>query len=289
MATSFTDSFGTFLDAVRSGQLDSIKRQLRSEPEFLTQREESEDGWGAIHHSIASDQLEAATILLDEGCSPNLPAGKDDGEGNRLPGTTPMAVAAWKGGYEAAKLLLKHGADPSGADHFGHSAVHVAAAHNEVMILNVLLAAGADPNPFSNRRHFDEELCWHFYGTPLHLAAVNNAVEAARVLLDHGAERDACWIDRRTPLFYAAAAGKTAVLKVLLEAGADPNKREDRAGYSAQQDYTPLHYAATNGHADAVKVLLSFGADPALRESKGKRTPRQLAEDNQHADVVALF
>ena len=279
----------SFLESFRSGNLEMVRQLLVAEPSLLTHREKADEGWAAIHHAAAAGQVDVATVLIKAGCSPDLPSGEDDGEGNFEPGVKPLAVAAWKDQLAMAKLLLKHGADPTSPNRFGHSAVHVAAGHNHISILNLLLAHGADPNHTSHRRHFDEELSWFFYGSPLHVAAMNNAIEATRVLLAHGARRDECWVDKRTPLFYAAASGSAGVARVLLEAGADPNAREDLSCYSTRLNYTPLHYAANNGHLEVVKVLLKFGADATLIESNQKKTARQLAHAQGHNDVVALL
>jgi ankyrin repeat protein len=279
----------SFIESVRSGDLGKTQQLLETDPTLLTQREKAGDGWAAIHHAAAIGQLDVATILIEAGCSPDLPSGEDDGEGNFEGGTRPLALAAWKGQLAMAKLLLNHGADPTGPDRFGHSAVHTAALYNRITILNVLLAQGADPNQISDRRHQDEQLGWYFYGTPLHVAAMNNSIEATRVLLAHGAGRDECWVDKRTPLFYAAASGSADVARVLLQAGAHPNAREDLSSYSTRLDYTPLHYAASNGHHEVIKVLLEYGADPSLRECQRNLTALELARNEGHESVVALL
>lgn len=288
METTAQSQFAAFLRSVSSGDLEVVQKLLVADPSLLRQREKAGEGWAAIHHAAEAGQLDVASFLIEAGCSPDLPSGEDDGEGNFESGVKPLAVAAWKDQLALAKLLLKLGADPTGPDAFDHSAVHVAARFNHVSVLNLLLDHGADPNLFSYRRHFDEELDWHFCGSPLHTAAMNNSIEATRVLLAHGARRDESWVDQRTPLFYAAASGSAGVARVLLEAGADPNAREDRAGY-IRVDYTPLHYAAYNGHLDAVKILLEFGSDATLLESNQKKSACQLAQAQGHKGVVALF
>jgi ankyrin repeat protein len=223
------------------------------------------------------------------GCNPNLPSGEDDGEGNWVPGEKAVSIAVWKDHLSIVQHLLDHGADPESADHFGHTSIHVASMFNRVEHLNFLLSRGANPNAFSNRRHFDEILDWHFFATPLHLAAMNDATEAARLLLAYGARRDECWGDQRTPLFYAAATGSSGVAKVLLLAGADPNQREHRKGYSTYLDHTPLHYAASNGHASTVGLLLRHGADASLTESQRHQTALGLARAARHEEVVHLL
>ena len=52
--------------------------------------------------------------------------------------------------------------------------------------------------------------------------------------------------------------------------------------------YRELCEAARDGDSDEVKQLLSRGADVKIRDNDGK-TPLQLAEDEGHADIVALL
>jgi ankyrin repeat protein len=262
---------------------------LREEPHLLTAREKTQDGWAALHHATATGQLPVVQALLDAGCDPNLPSGEEDEDGNWIPGEKAVSIAVWKDHLRIVQHLIDRGAFPDSMDHFGHTALHVAAMYNRVEHLNLLLSRGANPNAFSHRRHFDEVLDWHFLATPLHLAAMNNAAEAARVLLAHGARRDEHWGDQRTPLFYAAATGSDGVAEVLLLAGADPNQRECRKGYSADLDYTPLHYAASNGRLAVIEVLLKHGADPNLRETQRNLTALELARNRDHQSVVSFL
>ena len=60
---------------------------------------------------------------------------------------------------------------------------------------------------------------------PLHLAAVEGHAEAARALLDHGADANVKNQSDDTPAHMAAYKGHAAVLKMLLEAKADPSAK----------------------------------------------------------------
>ena len=79
-------------------------------------------------------------------------------------------------------------------------------------------------------------------------------------------------------LFGCCSAGIAALL---LEAGADPNVRV--AGQSA------AHRAAEKGNEGVVAALLQCGRTQwAARDSSG-RTPRQLAAEAGHAEVLRLL
>jgi ankyrin repeat protein len=116
--------------------------------------------------------------------------------------------------------------------------------------------------------------------TPLHYAAFFGQEDAARILLERGAEVEVVARNesiRVTPLHSAAAGSHASIVKLLLEAGADPNAAQDGG-------FTPLHSAAQNDDRESVEALLAAGADPSLATDDGQ-TPAQLAGD----DVRDLF
>jgi uncharacterized protein len=87
--------------------------------------------------------------------------------------------------------------------------------------------------------------------TPLHIAAFANNVEAARRLLDAGADPNAlatATFARVTPLGTCAFAGANDVARLLLEHGADPT-------LTADEGFTPLDSARANGNAELVDLL----------------------------------
>jgi len=118
--------------------------------------------------------------------------------------------------------------------------------------------------------------------TALHLASFFGEEEAARILLERGAEVGLVARNADihvTPLHSAAAGGHSSIVKLLLEHGADPNAAQDGG-------FTPLHSAAQNDDRESVDALLAAGADRTLRSDEGK-TPADLAGDGTR-DLVAL-
>jgi len=90
--------------------------------------------------------------------------------------------------------------------------------------------------------------------TPLMLAAINNQLELAKVLIDRGADiNKAGW----TPLHYAATRGHREMMRLLLDNDAYIDSE-------SANGTTPLMMAAYSAPPLAVKLLLEEGADPTL-------------------------
>jgi uncharacterized protein len=93
--------------------------------------------------------------------------------------------------------------------------------------------------------------------TPLMLAAINNQLELARVLIERGADvNKPGW----TALHYAATRGHRDMMRLLLDNDAYIDSE-------APNGSTPLMMAAYSAPPLAVKLLLEEGADPTLLNS----------------------
>ena len=94
---------------------------------------------------------------------------------------------------------------------------------------------------------------------PLGLASFFGHADAARVLLEHGAEVNSASRNnfKVMPLHSAAATSdpeaRYAIAKLLLEHGADPNARQ-------QDDFTPLMAADQHGDTRLHELLVQHGA-----------------------------
>lgn len=146
--------------------------------------------------------------------------------------------------------------------------VHVAARHDKLDMLLLLIAAGAVPDAKTSSG------C-----TPLHRAAGKNAVRTVCALLDSGANANPQDNAGNTPLHVAAQAGAVDVVEVLVDAGVDvavENLDGDRA----------IDVALVNGHADTLRVLQT-----AMRAAAARRAqPTDMGEWEQQleGDLVAL-
>jgi Ankyrin repeats (3 copies) len=76
--------------------------------------------------------------------------------------------------------------------------------------------------------------------------------------------------------------GHTDAARFLLDRGADVDAR----GFFGA---TALHWAAINGHAETVRFLLDQGADPALRDGEFDSDAVGWAREGGHEPVIALL
>lgn len=135
-------------------------------------------------------------------------------------------------------------------------ALYKPAEKGDVTALRLLLDGGADPNATS--------ALWG-HATPLHMAAANSRLEAARLLLARGADVNREAVINRArqarPLHYAACNGDVSMVKLLLENGADPEPGGGECAdpvYSmtgAIVMYSPLALAEKNGHTMAAALI----------------------------------
>jgi uncharacterized protein len=116
--------------------------------------------------------------------------------------------------------------------------------------------------------------------TPLGLAIFFGRPDAARLLLDAGADVNTASSNalRVAPVHAAVARSDLATLSTLLLRGADPNRPQ-------QQLLRPLHEAAAANNLPAVAMLLMFGADITARSEEGK-SAADLARLRGHRDLA---
>jgi ankyrin repeat protein len=162
---------------------------------------------------------------------------------------SPLLQALYEGKTDEARAIAATRSDLD---------VFEAAAIGDVSRLRVLL---------------DDDAClgtaWSEDGfTPLHFAAFFGHPEAARLLVDRGADLEARSTNQQfaldaAPLHSASAAGQREVCEVLLDAGADVNAVQ-HGGYTALLD------AAANQNEELVEFLLERGADRTARLDDGR-------------------
>jgi ankyrin repeat protein len=220
-------------------------------------------------------------------------------------GRTLLMLSARTGSVEALRLLLSKGANVNAVEtRTGTTALMWAALENRAEAVRLLTNAGADVNARSKITAYPHtppgvigdalEEGYSYVGqtvlpkggwTALMYAARQDALDAARALVDCGADLNVADQDGTPALTFAIINGHYDVAALLVEKGADVNQ-PDRTGatplYSAVDMHTlvtsfgrpQLPRVVTDRSVDAARMLLAHGADPnkPLKTKVLKRT-----------------
>ena len=171
------------------------------------------------------------------------PADGDDGA---------LIVSVRAQDVDAARALIAQGAAVDAVQPDGATALHWAAYHDAVELVDLLLGAGAAIDAAND------------YGvTPLALACDNGAARTVTRLLAAGADPNRARGTGETPVMTCARTGAVEAVTALFARGADPSAAEPWHGQTA------LMWAAGEGHAEVAQVLIDHGADVEARSKGG--------------------
>ena len=298
------------LDAVKGANRDAV-RALVAQGLDVNAREA--DGTTALHWAVRSDDLETVKLLIRAGANVNasnrygvtplglaatngsapaiaalLDAGAD-ANATVPAGETALMTAVRTGNPEAVRLLLAHGADVHAREsEFGENALMWAAAENHPAVVALLVSAGADLNRAAKVLEFPKvkvdaatmvvTALPRGGLTPLMYAARQGALEAARALVDAGADLNLTDPDGTTSVVMAIINAHYELAAMLADKGANL-EAGDASGMAALYATVDMHTLdpmvnrpppRVTGALDAVdlvKVLLAHHANPnaALR------------------------
>ena len=211
-------------DAIDAGDEARLAELLATEPGLAGERDD--DGVSAALHARYRDNHDAVAQLLATDPELDIFDAAGLGRPDRLAdllaadpglasafasdGFTPLHLAAFFGGVEAARLLIANSAPPNVVSRNALQVMplHSAAAGSHVGVARLLVAAGADVNAVQP----------HGY-RPLHAAAQNGNRELTELLLAAGADPAARTDDGQTPADLATAAGHAEIAARLDPAG----------------------------------------------------------------------
>ena len=117
---------------------------------------------------------------------------------------------------------------------------------------------------------------------PLHVAARENRLDIAKLMMDIGANifvRDRIGA---TPLHYAAREDRVEMVELLLNKSLDhslPNTTQGLIGCTTNGGCTALHTAAYYGHVSVARILLRFGADSGASAKQCDQIHKQTAQE----------
>jgi ankyrin repeat protein len=231
-------------DAAYLDQPDELARILEADPDELRLKEK---GWTPLHFAAERGSLACTKLLIERGADVN--AGLSEGG-------APLAQAAHAGpmktqpAEDVANLLIENGAKVD---------IFLAAMLGHVDSLKRIL--DAEPGKLEAENKNGER--------PLHHAAHNLRLEAARLLLDRGAAVEDGERAKLSPFIWATIhawdKGGLEMLELLLRHGAELN-RPDREGMTA------LDYAIEYSFP-AVQAFLQARNAKAIRHADKIRGP----------------
>ena len=161
---------------------------------------------------------------------------------------TPLHVAVYQKQHDAARALIRLGADPNKLDVDRYDIITIAAVANDVPMLKVALEGGGNPKAVTSR----------YDGTALIAAAHLGHAEVVRTLIAAKAPLDHVNNLQWTALIELIVLGDggknhTETLRALVDAGANVNIPDGSGS-------TPLKLARSRGYHDMVAILERAGA-----------------------------
>jgi uncharacterized protein len=247
------------------------------------------DSYG-VNFAWLNQDTEVVKKLLSKGADANR---------EKITGETPLMTCSNAGTIEGVRALITHSANVNAKESKeDQTALMWASSEGFGDIVRLLVDAKADVHARSRTitlakphiveysldlsvwgSNYPTSIHWQEVGgafTALHFAARNGKLDAARVLLDGGANINDTHPEFGNALMIAIASGHEELALFLLKNGADPNVKDPWGA-------TPLHYALHKGMLNLngvkptnykskawqredmpvlVEALLDYGADP---------------------------
>lgn len=203
-----------------------------------------------------------------------LAAGADPAR-QQKDGFDALIIAASAKDAELCSRFCGMGLSPMRCGAKGVSAFHMAATVGDVDSLNAMLPfvkAGQIDSPTTDKRHVE---------TALGMACLGGHLEAARWLLDHGANPNYQDPHGDSPLMDSVFVGNLDLVNLLIERGAQVDLPFENGG-------TALSLACLNGKLEIARTLISHGADINHQNRIGETAMMDAAEKG-HDDLVELI
>lgn len=263
---SLVSKFESAVECVISGEVDTLQRWLRENPQLVQMRSsvvthfDPPEHKATLLHYIAANGVECyrqkspanavdvAKTLLDAGAEVDALAAMYGGECttmSMLVSSTPPAQA----GVQVAlvEVLVDYGAavESLGVGEWT-SPLNTALTFGFIDAAQALVRRGAQVRTLASA------------------AGLGRLTEVRELLANSTAE------DRHRALALAAQLGHADIVRVLLDAGEDPSRYNPK---SLHAHGTPLHHAALAGHVEVVKLLVERGAKLDIKDTIYHSTP----------------
>jgi ankyrin repeat protein len=190
--------------------------------------------YGGLHAAAARGDVAAIEQLIKGGA---------DKEAVDARQRTPLHVAAFQKRHDAARALMRLGADPNKLEIDRYDIITIASVANDVPMLKIAIEGEGNPRAITSR----------YDGTALIAAAHLGHHEVVRRLIAGGAPLDHVNNLGWTALMEAVVLGNggpdhIATVRALVEAGAD-------IGIPDRDGVTPLHHAEARGYEEIARII----------------------------------
>ncbi len=246
----------TLTKHLRAGRVEEVEARLDSLPDW-NERDTFGDTLLTAAAGAGADALVAA--FLERGA---------DIEKKDRTGASALTRAVSAGHISTVQLLLERGANPDSLDNLGYTPMIHAAVDDYVEIMELLKNHDATIRAATDEKYFGGG------ATALHRAAIFCRENAARWLLENGADVDATDAYGSTPLIGMASRKCVDVAQLLIDHGADVNARCEIG--------TALGWAATFGSLEMVTLLVESGAEVGLADIRA-------AQEKGRTEIVAYL
>lgn len=173
---------------------------------------------------------------------------------------------------DRTRALLSQGADPNAPNEDGWRPLHVAVGElgvgGAVEFVKTLIEHGADVNGWDTNRN----------DTPILTASNPPEVEAARLLLEEGADPNVANSEGETPLRWCVEQGSLEMARLLLRYGA----ADAIDKWGGINGLTVLGIAARRFNIPMIELLLDAGADPEATDEYGETARDHLPPREEH-------
>jgi len=230
------------------------------------------NGITAFHLAAQFGSIDAIKVLLD-------PKYNIDINLRGIAGGTAVNVAAVEKQVSIVRVLAGHGANLMIPRYDGIAPIHIAAEHDDVDLMQLLLEHNVNLDQKSGPLNYQQ--------TAAHFAAKSNSKHVIKLLLDAHADFSITNEDGHAPLHLAAYYGSTDVMQVLLQ---HKDKVSLNQVTACQVPHTVATIAAQKNHVSILTLLAEAKVDLEKPRADDGTTPlhRAVLEGNYEAAAFLI-